>query len=226
MVSFYFYPRGISIHNTYRKSTSISNKASISVISDIDQIRQGRTLLWTVDENNNNHIDDRIDGFNKNLPLRQPVCPNINQSESIRLDSELRRWIDGESDQDNWTALTKTKPRTDPLNALLPPSSSSFEKKTKSEKGSYLPHGKTIKAMHKVIDDVPAAALSNNNAVQVFSPILSEHASLFEALGRKDDTFYVVWFSGEHLLLPASQTNDTARPKMSLVLPAVSINGK
>lgn len=177
----------------------------------MDEIKHSRTLLWAVDENNNDIRDQIEDSFNKNIPIYQPVCPNINQSESIRLDSELRRWIDGESNRDNWTTSAKSK-------FLL---SSSLPLEGKTRRKLYLSQDKKIKPIHKIID-VPTAT---SNAVQVFSPILSEHASLFEALGRKDDTFYVVWFTGKHLLLPASRTNDTARPKMSLVLPAVSIKG-
>jgi len=185
------------------------------------EIIHTRRLLWTVDENNN--MDQIDENFNKSIPIH-PVCPMyINQSESIRLDSELRRWIDGESDKDNRTTSKGTKLETDPLKIVL--SRSSLAERPK--KRLYLSRDRKIKTMHKMIDVRPADHYSiNNNAVEVFSPILSEYASLFEALGRKDDTFYVVWFSGEHLLLPASRKNNTARPKMSLVLPAVSINGK
>ena len=49
---------------------------------------------------------------------------------------------------------------------------------------------------------------------------------LYQAMDRKKDTFYVVSFSGDHLLLPAIAKNETLRPKMSLVLPSVTGNGK
>ena len=50
--------------------------------------------------------------------------------------------------------------------------------------------------------------------------------SFFEAINRRDDTFYLVSFSGDHLLLPALSHNKTSRPKMSLMLPAFLSNGK
>lgn len=180
---------------------------------------KSRTLLsWTVNENDNN-IED---SFNRSIPALK--CPMyINQSESDRLDSELRRWIDSEADRDNRSALKKVNLENKSLsrNGLL--SRPSLEERPK--KKSYLSRDRPIKTVQKMIDIPVADRYLNNQAVEVFSPTLSKHASLFEALGRREDTFYVVWFSGEHLLLPASQKNDTARPKMSLVLPAVSIDG-
>lgn len=185
------------------------------------EIRHNRRLFWTIDENENNMEDQMEKDFNKSVPTHQLMCPMyINQSELIRLDSELRRWIDGESDRNNRSAK-EMELKTNSSNAL---SSSRSQLEEKAKRKLYLPRDKKIKTIHKMID-IPDQH-SNDNAIQIFSPILSKHTSLFEALGRKDDTFYVVWFSGEHLLLPASRKNDTARPKMSLVLPAVSIDSK
>ncbi|KAG9471823.1 hypothetical protein GDO78_022599 [Eleutherodactylus coqui] len=45
-----------------------------------------------------------------------------------------------------------------------------------------------------------------------------------DAIERREDTFYVVSFRRDHLLLPAISHNKTSRPKMSLVMPAMSVN--
>ena len=50
--------------------------------------------------------------------------------------------------------------------------------------------------------------------------------SFLEAIQRRDDTYYVVSFSPDHLLVPATSHNATARPRMSLLLPTPkSLNG-
>merc|ERR1712241_1366696 len=50
------------------------------------------------------------------------------------------------------------------------------------------------------------------------------YASFFEAIHCRDDTFYVVSFSVDHLLFPASARNESSRPRMSLLLPSVPLN--
>ncbi|XP_053987006.1 cyclic AMP-dependent transcription factor ATF-6 alpha isoform X1 [Hylaeus volcanicus] len=180
-------------------------------------VRRGRTLLWTLKDQ---IPEEDEESFRKNTSIPQPMCPmHINQSESIRLDYELRRWIGGESDQYNWTTPKKAKTDSKLLGEFLS-SPYAMQRKTKDK------HKLKINLSRKNKSEVhrKTAGSTISNAVEVFSPTLKEHASLFEALGRRDDTFYVVWFSGEHLLLPASNKNSTGRPRMSLVLPALPMN--
>ena len=81
-----------------------------------------------------------------------------------------------------------------------------------------------------------------SNALNLYSNTpRNSFASFFEAIERRDDTFYVVSFSGDHLLVPATNNNkvwgtqivlktflhsfcQTSRPLMSLMLPAVVSN--
>ncbi|KAL7303569.1 hypothetical protein TKK_0003727 [Trichogramma kaykai] len=169
---------------------------------DLANVRMGRTLLWK-----DNYIEEPPqESFtaNDSTPEFNPICPTyINQTESNRLDSELRRWI-GEApkpitlEKKNLEKALKPKVIT---SRLIP------KKRLKQQK---------IKK-EEVTKDI--------NAIQLFSPMIKEHSKLFEVLGRKEDTFYVVWFTGDHLLLPASRKNSTMHPKMSLILPALPVNG-
>lgn len=66
----------------------------------------------------------------------------------------------------------------------------------------------------------------SDNELQIFKPrpeIL--YSDFFEAINRKDDTFYVVSFNIDNMLLPALHHNNSRRPKMSLLLPALLTNG-
>lgn len=187
--------------------------------ASLPNVRHGRSLLWTNIDGQEG--EEPADQFNK-TSIHHPMCPMyINQTESIRLDSELRRWIGGDPDRNNWT---KPAPKTDlelkSLGELLLPKPSPVR-----ERLNMRPRLIPEKNVEQEKPKTNSIVTSNSNAVEVFSPILIEHASLFDALRRRDDTFYVVWFSGEHLLLPASRQNNTARPRMSLVLPALPVNG-
>lgn len=176
-----------------------------SVSSPLPNVRHGRSLLW-VDNNDQNDTKSDDSGNNFNT---HPMCPMfINQTESKRLDYELRRWIGSDSDV-NWTKPIKTGLQVKSLSEIL------IRKPKVPEKVAE----KLVPSKSSLNTGEKPSFLGNSNAVEVFSPLLREHAPLFEALNRRDDTFYVVWFSGEHLLVPASRHNNTARPRMSLVLP-------
>lgn len=72
------------------------------------------------------------------------------------------------------------------------------------------------------------AQLISKNEIQVYEALPKRYhfAAFYEAIQRKDDTFYVVSFSDDHLLLPATEHNNTVRPRMSLLLPAMPLNRK
>ncbi|XP_076654260.1 bZIP_ATF6 domain-containing protein ATf6 isoform X2 [Halictus rubicundus] len=201
--------------NTFSNVLSRENHLNVlpvDIATNTPYVRHGRTLLWTPKDQAQQEEEKN---FRKNISVLQPMCPMyINKSESIRLDYELRRWIGEESDHNNWFTSKTAKFDEKFMEGLLSPYV--IQKRTKDKHS--LPRKNKSEILRKT------ASSTITNAVEVFSPTLKEHASLFEALGRRDDTFYVVWFSGEHLLLPASRKNSTGRPKMSLVLPAVPPN--
>lgn len=188
-----------------------------------------------------------------------PMCPlYVNQTENVRLASELRRWI-GDLPQYlniNATDVEAAKERGIDLNSI----------------SNYLLNDDTIRSLFRQLrtsgDETGVAArkkpiatkpndvldsrsdLDENGVVghvkrqttdysraaenatdhhrlQLYDPVnrdALQYAELIEQLRRQDDTFYVVSFSGDHLLLPALAHNKTYRPKMSLMLPSVGIN--
>ena len=74
----------------------------------------------------------------------------------------------------------------------------------------------------------PSLFRSDNSRyeLKLFSGAEQAHQNLMNSIDRRNDTFYVVSFRKDHLLLPATAHNQTMRPKMSLVMPASSISGK
>ncbi|XP_022900185.1 cyclic AMP-dependent transcription factor ATF-6 alpha [Onthophagus taurus] len=196
-------------------SSSIKTHNEVSPIFD----RHRRSLLWSDEEisnsttsNNNNNSSN-----NNNHSQELPMCPiYINQSENVRLALELHRWIGKPYNMsEEIDAFTKEKPPT------------TKEKEKKSKKPIklnspilspiYYRLGKKSRKMQQVPN--------TDSELQVFVPnIDSLYSEFFEAINRKDDTFYVVSFSPDHMLLPALNYNKTSRPKMSLIMPSMMIS--
>lgn len=212
-----------------------------------------RGLLWIDDE-----ITDTTNSSNvgENLESERfyPMCPassSVNQTESIRLASELQRWIGDLPEFLNLTKLTtKSKDEldltkfdsfllSDAGNAAI----KSFYKQMKNiRQNRKIPNGiepgKTdrmqapLKRRQQFGYDAAnrRKSIGSNDIekhVQIFSPAYSnamKYATFFEEIHRQDDTFYVVSFRADHLLLPALAHNKTFRPKMSLILPAWNLN--
>ncbi|KAJ8681475.1 hypothetical protein QAD02_017262 [Eretmocerus hayati] len=84
----------------------------------------------------------------------------------------------------------------------------------------------SVKNLKKKTSQVHDSSTPTNlKEVQVFSSLFEENSKLLNALGRKEDTYYVIWFQGGNLLLPALRKTNSSKPKVSLVLPAVPGNG-
>ncbi|XP_060525619.1 cyclic AMP-dependent transcription factor ATF-6 alpha-like isoform X1 [Cylas formicarius] len=164
----------------------------------------GRTLLWTSDENSSE--ETRSNSTLNFLPLT--MCPAyVNQTESARLVLELERLIGRPAEP--------PRPATLQTNLTQRRRNPKKKKKVRVEQRSVEPLEKGYGPM------MPRA-----NEIQVFSP-KPEHlySDFFEAINRKDDTFYVVSFNEHHMLLPALYHNKTRRPKMSLLMPSMLPNG-
>lgn len=211
-----------------------------------------RGLLWidddTTDNANSSNTEDRSES-------KQSYPMWVNQTESIRLASELQRWIGDLPEFLNLTRLTpKSKDELDLTkidNFLLSEAGNAAMK-------SYYKQIKNVRQNRRTANSVESGKMDRNSAspkrrrqqsgsygalnrrnsissndenqhVQIFSPAYSnamKYATFFEEIHRQDDTFYVVSFGADHLLLPALAHNKTFRPKMSLMLPAWNLNNK
>ena len=210
-------------------------------------VHHRRNLLW-LDENQtetkkvitsnmykNNMSTNATDNVNYNNETIYPICPmNLNQSEIIRLDSELRRWIGNPSflnisDKMN---LENSPINLNTISELIYPNNAvrAVYKEDKNVK-TYLKainrKNKIPKKLKNYSNDIQTFN-SDRNGIQIYNRNFNtiKYAEFFEEIGRRDDTFYVVSFNVDHLLLPALAHNKTLRPKMSLMLPALGINGK
>uniref|UniRef100_A0A9J7YMQ7 BZIP domain-containing protein n=1 Tax=Cyprinus carpio carpio TaxID=630221 RepID=A0A9J7YMQ7_CYPCA len=127
-------------------------------------------------------------------------CRQFNRSESLRLADELRGWV--HRHQNNRKSDRKAK----------------VVKKTKIAQKAQ--HRKTNFSRYLPIQ----AHRSIESQLQVLPGPEISYSDFLDAIDRREDTFYVVSFRRDHLLLPAISHNKTTRPKMSLVMPAMAIN--
>ncbi|XP_071447384.1 cyclic AMP-dependent transcription factor ATF-6 alpha [Hetaerina americana] len=197
---------------------------------------------------------------NGNSSIPHLTCPlPINVTESIRLDSELRGWFGVEAwmganisaSEKSASLLKERKPRSWGIPTYPPPLASQKKPSQVSSGLSDLPSplptvqalvNNRIKKKGSKLHHWPLrgdSSLVQGREVAVYGPRGSgddhrgtkyEFSALLEAIGRREDRFYVVSFSGDNLLLPASapllnSSHQPPRPKMTLLLPAVMPNG-
>lgn len=207
-----------------------------------------RGLLWIDEDTDNANTTSIGDETNDKL---YPMCPaSVNQTESIRLATELQRWIGDLPEYFNLTKLKDNNLDLKNINDYLLPDTDDMTVKTLYKQmrsvrnymrkngeidripdkdrrpGAMAKRRKSQAATaHKYeMDNKSGSIVTNgNNNVQIYSPAYSnaiKYAAFFDEIHRQNDTFYVVSFRGDHLLLPAVAHNDAYRPKMSLMLPA------
>ncbi|NXR17801.1 ATF6A factor, partial [Cinclus mexicanus] len=140
-------------------------------------------------------------------PPPPPCRPLINRTESLRLTHELRGWVHRhEVERTRSRRLSNSQQQQ---RARVP--QSSLSDKADSQLMA-MPYTDT------------SLSRNSGNELQVYYASPRSYQDFFEAIHRREDTFYVVSFRRDHLLLPATTHNKTRRPKMSIVLPAVNIN--
>ncbi|XP_061520371.1 cyclic AMP-dependent transcription factor ATF-6 beta isoform X3 [Phycodurus eques] len=126
-------------------------------------------------------------------------CPQFNRSESLRLAAELRGWVQRHQ-------INRKKSGGKAKKAKMAQQRGQLRKANVSR---YLPI-QTHRSIESQLQVVPGPEVT--------------YSDFLDAIDRREDTFYVVSFRRDHLLLPAISHNKTRRPKMSLVMPAMSVN--
>ncbi|KFB42990.1 AGAP008832-PA-like protein [Anopheles sinensis] len=250
MVSLNFYPIGNLLMNNER--VGFDDDTSHGELA-----HHSRGLLWSNEsmipagsERTSYHLNvTALDELTKkdSVPLFPSIeCPfYVNQTENIRLASELRRWIgengyknltDGKGEPDlsidTFDKMFRLKDAIDSMYRQMKDISvqmKSFERrhkkgvarseKQKQRKLKHTPSGQRDVTPYQ-------GRLHKQHDLDLYYPSVNmKYAEFFEEIGRRDDTFYLVSFSEEHLLLPALAYNKTNRPRMSLMLPTVAAPG-
>ncbi|XP_030429719.1 cyclic AMP-dependent transcription factor ATF-6 alpha isoform X3 [Gopherus evgoodei] len=141
------------------------------------------------------------------LYISPPRCqPLINRTDSLRLNHELRGWVHRHE-------VERTKSRR---------MSENQQQKTQVVQSST---GENADSQLIAMPNTdPSISRNSGNELQMYYASLRNYQDFFEAIHRRGDTFYVVSFRRDHLLLPATTHSKTRRPKMSIVLPAINIS--
>ncbi|XP_058030534.1 cyclic AMP-dependent transcription factor ATF-6 alpha isoform X2 [Ahaetulla prasina] len=134
-----------------------------------------------------------------------PCQPFINRTETLRLSHELRGWVHRHEAE-------RTRSRR--------MSNNQQQKEQTAQSAS----GKNSELMTLPYTDNSVG--NSGSELQVYYASPRNYQDFFDAIHRRGDTFYVVSFRRDHLLLPATTHNKTRRPKMSIVLPAINISEK
>ncbi|XP_022236962.1 cyclic AMP-dependent transcription factor ATF-6 alpha-like isoform X2 [Limulus polyphemus] len=207
----------------------MSSENESSSAPAISRQTTGRSLLWKPSINEDS-LEDVVSGFldKKNLYNKiqtstsdsvpethnisaSLMCPMyINKTESLRLENELLGWV--QRLEEKKKSRKKVKKPESPEELWL-----------NKPRQKNLKFSKWLME-HRHNGEDRQSHFQRHNELQVYQKPSKSYKDLFEAIHRRDDTFYFVSFSGDHLLLPATAHNRTLRPKMSLVMPAMTFN--
>lgn len=138
-----------------------------------------------------------------------PCQPPVNRTKCIELAHELRGWVHRHEVQ-------QTKSRR---------MSNSNHKPTRTILKTETENKDAESAQIVTVQYTETAEEKNSGSeLQIYYAPQRTYGDFFDELNRRGDTFYVVSFRRDHLLLPATSHNKGSRPKMSVVLPAMNIN--
>ncbi|XP_078073432.1 cyclic AMP-dependent transcription factor ATF-6 beta isoform X3 [Mustelus asterias] len=132
-------------------------------------------------------------------------CRQFNKTESLRLADELRGWVHRHQ-------IERTKSNEKP------------KRQKKFKQGMRTQQRKINLSRFIPVHSAEATTRLASSQLQIYQSPEQSYYDFMDAIDRREDTFYVVSFRRDHLLLPAISHNKTNRPKMSLVMPAMAVN--
>ncbi|KAK7888929.1 hypothetical protein WMY93_024489 [Mugilogobius chulae] len=134
-----------------------------------------------------------------------PCQPPVNKTKCMELAHELRGWVHRHEVQQTKSRRMSNSNHKSARTIL----------KTENKEASEIvtvPYTKTTDEKN------------SGSELQVYYAPHNTYSDFFDELNRRPDTFYVVSFRRDHLLLPATSHNKGQRPKMSVILPAINVN--
>lgn len=207
---------------------SFNEDTSSESITPTDTFSGRRHLLWFSNENdegaNGNDIAEGpmnvvdFEKYEKGSPSSK--CGTYsNQTENMRLAMELQKWIKVNnihniSSIDESLEIVKLS-----MNFLETTNFRKMFKKSLKNRRYFGRHRNLFDNGSNTNSDEKS---SNNHDtfMNVYKPKFNdEYSKLFEGIGRRNDTFYVLSFNADNIYLPASAYNKSSRPKMSLMVP-------
>ncbi|XP_059173923.1 cyclic AMP-dependent transcription factor ATF-6 alpha-like isoform X2 [Physella acuta] len=193
------------------------------------QVRTGRHLLSVADDINVQKLTyggGRNDNWPPTLLMRLDeelillaeklniterlgnMCPMyFNSTESVRLAEQLRGWMISQEEEKKKNKEKKRQKKKKDYPPIKKFGTDSFKSYTQAVRNSEV-NGPSVKG--------------NNYPIQIFSGAYDSRQQLLNAIPRRNDTFYVLSFSTDYFLVPATAHNKTMRPRMSLLMPVVN----
>ncbi|TRY98886.1 hypothetical protein DNTS_026547 [Danionella cerebrum] len=135
-----------------------------------------------------------------------PCQPPVNRTKCMKIAHELRGWVHRHE-------VERTKSRR--------------MSNTQQRGRGFMKAADKQNEVPQIITEIQYTESSEKNPSSELQVYYAPHRSyndFFDELNRRGDTFYVISFRRDHLLLPATNHNKGSRPKMSVVLPAMNYN--
>ncbi|CAF3925315.1 unnamed protein product [Rotaria magnacalcarata] len=211
------------ISNDHTSSVALYN--GHSGFNSEGSIVRGRTILSARPSKNDdsyiaNSINDDNSAGDGNHNISLTAYPYlqcvayINKTHSQRINQELHSWVqDHYRKQDN-IDNNKSVTIADSNSISI---STNPDLETIADPNEQQHISRKVALLNRRISKTQS---TDKGQLQPYKGNEPNYEEFIHAIDRKNDTLYFVSFKRDHLILPATVTNQTQRPKLSLILPA------